>query len=262
MIVSNDLARRLEAAEAIDAAGCADAACKVVPECGAVVRAAAGGVLTFCGETSPLTHAIGLGMHGPVTEAELDEIEEFFQSRGAAAVIDVCPHADPSFPELLSGRGYRISELNNVLVRQAGCVTAAAAEVDIQQAHDAELFAQTVIRGFFGRNEILEEEMRLGRMLFHMPCSTPLLAFVGGRPAGAAALSIRNGIASFYGDAVLTDFRNRGVHSALISHRLNASAAAGCEIATAVTVPGSASQTHYQKLGFEVAYTKITMVLT
>ena len=33
-------------------------------------------------------------MQGPVTEAELDRIEEFFRSRGAGCIIDLCPLAD------------------------------------------------------------------------------------------------------------------------------------------------------------------------
>src|SRR5688572_27176017 len=102
MIVTDELARRLEAAEAVDAAECAEAACAVDSDCAPALEAAGGGILTFCGAVSPLTHALGLAMHAPMTEAELDAIETFFRSRGAPVVVDVCPHADPSLRELLS----------------------------------------------------------------------------------------------------------------------------------------------------------------
>jgi hypothetical protein len=46
----------------------------------------------------------------------------------------------------------------------------------------------------------------------------------------------------------------------MILHRLREAVEAGCEYATAGTQPGSISQRNYQRLGFEVAYSKITMV--
>ncbi len=44
------------------------------------------------------------------------------------------------------------------------------------------------------------------------------------------------------GAATLPDFRRRGVQSALVARRLADAAAAGCELATVTTQPGSKSQ--------------------
>src|SRR5262245_6422252 len=134
MIITDALATRLEAAEAIDAAGCAEAACHEIPDCGAEVAAIAGGVIAFCGIVSPLTHALGVGMHGPVTEEQVAEIEEFFQSRGAGVSIDLCPHADPSLREILVARGYRLAEMSNVLVRSLKAEDVWPAAVTVEQA--------------------------------------------------------------------------------------------------------------------------------
>ena len=65
LLITHDIAQRLETAEAIDAAGCAEAQRKVDPSCDANVKAVGGGVAVFCGAESPLTHSLGLGMHGP-----------------------------------------------------------------------------------------------------------------------------------------------------------------------------------------------------
>ncbi len=262
MIVTDDIARRLEAAEASDARACAEAATLLAPDSQAVVQEFAGGVLTFCGPTSPLTHTIGLGMQGPVTEQDIETVEHFFVSRGAAVAIDVCPHADPILREILEKRGYRISEMNNVLVRAISPALASEdiGSIRVDKASDDHLYSRTVMAGFFGREQITDEEFRLGQILFHMPCSTPLLAYVDGEVAGGCGLSIRNGVASLYGDAVLPAFRGRGVHRAMIDERLRRAAAAGCDLAAAGTVPGSTSHRNYARLGFEVAYTKITMV--
>jgi GNAT superfamily N-acetyltransferase len=203
-------------------------------------------------------------MHGPVSEGDIDEIDEFFRSRGAPVVIDVCPHADPSLRELLFARGFRISEMNDVLVRAIGRdeVIPAPEGVAIRTARDPEEYASVVMRAFFGREHVTDEELRLGRTLFHMTSAAPLLAYVDGRPAGGCGISVRNGVASFYGDGVLADFRQKGVHAALIAARVRMASEAGCDLATADTVPGSISQRNYARLGFEVAYTKLTMVLS
>jgi hypothetical protein len=47
------------------------------------------------------------------------------------------------------------------------------------------------------------------------------------------------------------------LHRELISARLYEALAQGCDLATASTLPGSGSQRNYERLGFEVVYTKI-----
>src|SRR5437879_4711851 len=100
------LARRIETAEAANARGCAPA--------GAEVLDIAGGCAIFVGVDSPLTQAVGIGLSGPVSHAELDRLESFFRSRGSRGSIDFCPLADPSLMALLADRGYRALEFNNV----------------------------------------------------------------------------------------------------------------------------------------------------
>jgi hypothetical protein len=264
MIVTDELARRLEAAEAVDAAECAEAACAVDADCAPAVQGAAGGILTFCGAVSPLTHALGLAMHGRITEPELDEIEAFFRTRGAPVVVDICPHSDASLRELLSARAYRMSEMNSVLVRSLhsgpGDSPPQTANISIERAVDPHQYAQTVATGFFAREEITAEEYKIGQILFHMKNSTPLIAFSEGRAVGACCFSTRNGIASFFGDATVVAHRRAGVHSAMIAERLRLASKAGCDLATAGTQPGSSSQRNYQRHGFEVAYTRVTMI--
>jgi hypothetical protein len=57
--------------------------------------------------------------------------------------------------------------------------------------------------------------------------------------------------------APIARFRSGGLHRELISARLYEALAQGCDLATASTLPGSGSQRNYERLGFEVVYTKI-----
>ena len=262
MLITDDLARRLEIAEALDAAACAEAAAKLFPESNAAVAAVAGGVLTFCGESSPLTHALGVGLHGPVSHTDLDEVESFFAERGCGVTIDVCPHADRSLLEILTERRYRVNDLNNVLVRRLSPEEQLKPSIDVEECNDCACYSQVVICGFFSRDLITDDERRIGEILFGMPGVHNLVARIDGAPVGGCGYSVRNGTVSLFADAVLPAFRRRGVHTALIQARLQAAVQAGCEVATAGTQPGSSSQRNYQRLGFEVAYTKLTMVST
>jgi GNAT superfamily N-acetyltransferase len=263
--ITHELARRLEAAEARDGADCADAYSKLHPGGGACVKAAGGGFLMFTGAGSPLTHAVGIGMHGPVTGAELDEIEEYYRSRGSATIIDVCPYADRSLLELLSGRGYRVAEFANVMVMPIDPghpVPTPPSNIMVRRAelNEAELYSHTTVKGFFGREEVTDEEIDIGSVLFTMQRAEGWLAFVDAQCAGAGGLSIRNGVASCFGDGTLATWRGRGVQSALIATRVRAAQEAGCTLITAGTEPGSTSQRNYERLGFRVAYTKAAML--
>ena len=53
--------------------------------------------------------------------------------------------------------------------------------------------------------------------------------------------------------------RGRGVHKELIRSRLLTAKALDCDLATALTVPGSISQRNYERSGFQVAYTRLAI---
>jgi hypothetical protein len=266
VLITDELAQRLELAEAVDAAECAEAACVLDPERCAAVTSVAGGFLTFCGPASPLTHAIGVGMTGPVTIEEIEEIEEFFTSRDAPVSIDVTPHTDPSLRDMLSERGYRISEFSNVLVREVRSdeeppQCPSPAKVRVADPAESDLYARTVVSGFLSRKDLNEEELMVGLILFGIPHAKGLLAEIDGEVAGGCGLLVRGGLASCFGDSTLPVFRGRGVHTAMICARIAEAIAAGCDLMSAGTQPGSRSQRNYQRLGFAVAYSKATMVL-
>jgi hypothetical protein len=93
--------------------------------------------------------------------------------------------------------------------------------------------------------------MNVGRAVFAIPGAMCYLAIADtGGPAGGAALTVRDGLATLFADSISPEFRRRGLHRELIAARLNEAIAKGCDLATASTLPGS---------GFEVIYTKVTM---
>lgn len=252
------LARRLEAAEAANGIDCARAQSGIP----AAVEQVAGGYAVFVGVNSMLTHALALGMNGSVTRSEVDRMEAFFRSRGAPVNVDLCPLAHPSLVEILRGRNYGISEFNTVLVLPLAGAVPATPDSRVRECvpADRELWSRTVAAGFFERDELSAEETGVADTIFGMPCARCFLGCAAdGRPAAGAALAIHDGLASFFGDSTVPAFRSAGLHSALIRERLSAAILAGCDMATASTLPGSISQRNYERLGFRVAYTKLVL---
>ena len=250
------LARRLESAEAANSRGCT----AIHPE--AAVLEVAGGYAVFAGAGSPLTNAVGIGLNGRVSETELGALETFFRSRGARVAIDFCPLADPGLLESLGRRGYRATEFSNVLVKRlAGVEIAFTPRVRRALPDEADLWSYTVGRGFFEQPDVTTEEMDVGRAIFALPGSMCYLASVEtGEPAGGAAAAIHSGLATLFADSTIMGFRRLGLHRELIAARINEAIAQGCDLATASTQPGTASQRNYERMGFEVVYTKVTLV--
>lgn len=259
-------ARRLEGAEAALTGACARRMGELNPGCGAFVEAVGGGWALCCGTGSPLNKCSGLGLQGAVKAEDLDRIESLFRASGRV-VIDVCPLADLSLLELTSGRGYAASEIENVLVR--GLTGAweederrVGIEVREAQADEAELWARTVAQGFAGEAPLTDEMVEMGLMMFGAPGCRAYLAFADGKVAAGAGFGVHAGVAALYGTSVLPAYRGRRIQGALLSARLAAARAAGCDLAKIATRPGTVSQRNAERAGFRVVYSKPQVVKT
>jgi GNAT superfamily N-acetyltransferase len=245
------LAQRIEA---VDAAVASSFIQDVEPH---AMQKAAGGYCLFGGLGSPLTHAVGIGMSGPVDEAELDRIEEFYHSRGASCAIDLCPLADDGLIRMIQSRGYRVTELNNVLARRIGPGDRFPVHASIRRISPAkeEAWSRVVLCGFADSDEPvpgMAEALTSSSPEFHPFAATEEEAFVAG-----AAVGIRAGVAWCVGDATLPRARGRGWQQALIAARLRLAQASGCDLAGTAVLPGTSSHRNYLRAGFELIYMRV-----
>jgi hypothetical protein len=220
-----------------------------------------GGIAEFRGLSSPVTQAEGLGLNGPVSDEEFERLEDFYRSRGSAVMMEVCPMADSSFVQALGKRGYRIIEFSNMLIREIDAREnfppyAPGITIRTAEPSEARLFAETVSRGFADHFEPTEELINTIQEFFWGPGMIPYFALIEGKAIGGGTLGIRQGIAGMFGTSTLPEFRKRGAQSALISARLEAGRAAGCDLAMSVTQPSSGSQHNLERQGFRVVYTR------
>ena len=217
--------------------------------------AVGGGFAHFRGEGHPLNQALGLV--DPIPEPDLEAVEAFL---GSPTVLEVSPGADPGLWPLLAARGYRVHQFQQQWVRSLDRTEAMDACFEIRPIREgeSELQSRVVAAGFFERDDWRG---------FEPPFTAPdgvegslrYLIFVEGEPAGGATLGWNDGVALLGGDAVLPRFRGRGLQKALIRARLGEARAAGCDLATASTLPSTPSQRAYEACGFRVAYPKLEM---
>ncbi len=260
-LLSLELAREIELAEAEAAVACAERLMAAQGDGAGAVASVAGGYAVYCGANSPVTQAVGLGLNGAVSNEEFDRLEEFYFSRKEPVRVETCPMADGSLIEHYRERGYHVSEFSNVMVRPVEKSGAAAlpAGIEIQKAANGEidLWTLTVAQGFAEHFPVTQEILSVMRMFADGKNTECYFARVGGKIAGGATLALRGRIAGLFGASTLPQFRNRGVQTALLHARMQRAAEQGCELAMSIALPGSASQRNITRRGFRTLYTRV-----
>lgn len=265
--VDQAFARRLESCEEMPQVEYARVFQKTRPELGAAAERISGGHMVFAGLGSPIGRATGIGLEQPLSASELDQIEQFYRAKKAPVQVDLCPIHRPEVFEMFKQRGYSIAELNNVLYRKLdasekfpspppGC------EIRRSLIGEAEATGAIVESAFFpdGAPEpfrgLITPLYRMGGLAFVAAVEGKLVA------CGTGLVILQHRVFALCGAGTLTDYRRRGFQTALLRARMAAAAEAGCEYAVVVTQGGTTSQRNAERLGFHVAYSKVTVIKT
>lgn len=268
-LLSSDLSlvRRLEAAEAMNVRACVAAYASLDPALDTAVLEVGGGTALFAGVGSPMTHAMGVGVDAedPLDDDALDRLEAFYRERQSPALIDLCPVCDLALVARLSARGYRVVELNNVMVRSLAADeladdTRTGPTIREVSADKADAWATCMMGGFMEGAIPGEEVLAFGKLLFHMETGAAFFATLDGADTATAGMALQDGVALFFGDATLPPSRGRGAQAALIRHRLAHAAARGANLAMVCVLPGSISHRNYERAGFQLVYTRANLM--
>jgi hypothetical protein len=288
------LARRLEAILVEEWGRLAETTRALWPEKKATYLDVAGGRALWLGEGSLVNVAAGLAMGGPIGEAELRKVEDFYARRGATPILATCPFADPTLFALLGRRGWWITEFENVLALElggeadacspegreaAGVATAGPAagappgpvlaptapavprpglapgvEVRVCAGEERELWGAIAAQAFNDDADVSLAHEEFGRLMAVRPDRILVMGWVDGRPVATGGLVIYGDIAWLMGDATLSAYRRRGLQQAIQRERLRLAREAGCALAVTESVPGSGSQRNMERLGFRLVY--------
>jgi GNAT superfamily N-acetyltransferase len=255
------LARRLERAESLAGAAWVQTRARVEPEVGATWTEVAGAYALFDGIDSPLTQTFGLGLFEPVGAAELEQLEAFYQQRGAAIAHNVSPLAATDLLGQLHGRGYRPVEFDNVLVRPlVGLTDSQSTAIQVHRIgeDEVELWAQIASDGWCSDapeyQDFIKPFARLSAQTANVHC---FLASCEGQPVATGSLHLHSDVALLAGASTIPSARGQGAQLALMQARLRYAAEYGAELAMLVAHPGSGSQRNAQRHGFQVAYSRL-----
>jgi ribosomal protein S18 acetylase RimI-like enzyme len=264
--VDKALARRLEAVEEMPQVFYARVLQKTRPDVGAAEEEICGGHMVFAGLGSPIGRATGTGLDRPFTAEDLDRIEQFYRLHKAPSQVDLCPLHDAGVFEMFKERGYAIAELNNVLYRRLDAkerLSAAPSGCEIRRGllAEADTAASIVERAFFP-DGAPEAYRGLLAPLYQIEGASVFVAAVDGNlvACGVGMTMPEHRVAGMFGAGTLAEFRGRGLQTALLRARMAEAAKAGCEYAVVVTQGGTTSQRNCERLGFRVAYSKVTVI--
>jgi GNAT superfamily N-acetyltransferase len=171
-------------------------------------------------------------------------------------------------------RGYSIAELNNVLYRPLDAnehfpPLPASCTIRRGSPEEARELGSIVERAFFpeGAPGAFQD---LLTPLYQMEGAVTFAAVIPSEPqnkveskivaCGAGLIIPEHRVFAICGAGTMAEYRGRGLQTALLQARLQTAAKAGCEYAAVVTQGGTASQRNCERLGFRVAYSKVTVI--
>jgi GNAT superfamily N-acetyltransferase len=266
LLLNIEIARRIENSEARAAMETAELLDQQKPGSGAAVEYIAGGAAIYCGPDSPVTQAIGLGLHGPVTDGDMDRLENFYQTRGETVRVETCPLADTSLIEQFRRRWYAVTEFSNVYA--ASLLDGGLPEffppalpegvkVERVAEEQLDLWTLTVAQGFAETFPVTKDMLNVMKLFAQGPYAECYLVTVDGKPAAGATLSMRDGVAGLFGASTLPMYRGRGLQTALLQARLERARVAGCDLVVSLSRPGSASERNIARHGLQTLYTRV-----
>lgn len=204
--------------------------------------------------------ALGLGLERPSTEEDVEEIVRFYRELGVEWCAAVAPRAQPAeIASWLGTRGFVPGYAWAKFRRGPDRPPAEPGELRVERVGgpEASAFAEIFIRGYG-----VPEQMH--GWLAQLPDREGwdcFAAYDGAVPVATGALYVTKGVGWLGIAATLPEHRRRGAQTALLSARIDAAAAAGCEVVVTETgelVEGkpSSSYRNILRAGFELEYVR------
>lgn len=228
---------------------------RLYPDASAESIEVAGGLVAFTGVKSPLSQAVGIGTFAPVTEAEIAQITDFYESRAATPRVFVTPFADVSLGRGLANAGYAPAEYENVLASDSFDVHAMPDD-RIGIAPDVTAWARASAQAFTDREDLAPGDEIIALIIASSKGVCPLEAHDGGAIVATAAMDVRDECAALLAGSTMPAFRGRGWHIAMIRDRIARARDAGVRIMRATARPLSVSERNFHRCGFITLYTR------
>jgi GNAT superfamily N-acetyltransferase len=203
-----------------------------------------------------INRALGLGLSGPASRADVDAIVGAYQDAGVARYfLQIHPRARPGeLSRWIEDAGLRTARGWQKFSRSRQRPEERRTDLEVREAGpgDGQAFGRIVCEAFdLGGRAVPWLAELPGRARWHI-----FMSFSNGKAAGTGAMFIRNGCAWLDYAATAPAFRRRGSQSAILAARLKRAFELGCErifTCTGVAAPGDPQHSfgNILKAGFE-----------
>jgi GNAT superfamily N-acetyltransferase len=230
-------------------------------------RPLAGGHLVLCGPGLYVNRGIAVGIDEPLTDADLDIVEQRSAAVGVPPSVEVTDVTHPGSSRSLQRRSFEHDAESDVTVcvielEQSDVTFEDLPELERITVTDSSL-EQWMDVSAEGWGHVTAAARRAADAFAHAAHVTGdrlLMAIDAGdgRPLGCASLTIAGEVATLGGMSTIPAERGRGVQSALIRHRLVAARASGCSVAVSSARTGGPSERNLMRHGFVATHTRRT----
>ena len=220
---------------------------------GSIVLRAAGAPMWF------MNRILGVGLDAPADLEWLTRQIERFRSAGTPFAVCLCREAQPEgLGEWLAAHGLKNGSAMAKMLRGTGDLPGESrSSVNIREVgvEDAGLFGELGIRAY-GLPD------HLAAFFGALPGTEgwrSYIAYDAGEPVATGAVFMQGDVAWIGFGAVLPDHRGKGIHAAVMLHRMHAAADLGCRwLVTETGLPRgeepAPSLHNMKRLGFAMAY--------
>lgn len=214
------------------------------------------GWMVYDGPESWANYATGLGLNGPVTAAEIQQLIDFYDSHGVDARVQTTPYQDPSLFSALVEHGFMFDDFETMLVHDLETIPDASkpdlkfVKIDPLKRADVKAFVEAHNIGFFVPTSLAITE----RLAQHPRCKLWLLE-LDGELVGSGGLELFEESAVLIAGAVFPEARRKGIQTAFINHRLRVARELGMSYALVGSVPNGATERNALRQGFVPAMT-------
>lgn len=191
-------------------------------------------------------------------EKYIDNIIDFYNEKDIPVRFELAPGLISStLLTYLSDKGFYQNDFHTTLY--------AVNQQDMSEPHlsirelsknEFDTFAEIYTHGFQMPSFLKNGVAQNNKVLHDKKGWTFYLACIEDEPAGIGVLFIQDTIATLAASATIPKFRNKGVHTALIKHRINQATQKGCNLLVSQARFFSTSQNNLERSGFKIGYTK------
>lgn len=190
-----------------------------------------------------------------IDAARLGEVLDFYRGLGLRPWIELPPGAEELAARLADAGARPVASLA-VVYGVPSPRSAAAVEVLELGASEGLRFGALLLEGLGVPAPAVATDAPAAAAWATTAGVRIYVARVDGDDAGAAALSIGDGVGYLANAATLPRFRRRGCQTALISRRIADAAGAGCDLVASLATFASVSQRNLERAGLRTAYTR------